>query len=132
MAGELAFSAGELAAMQATQEAHMMDTCVIQVFTAGARNAAGIKAVSYVDGSAIACGFHIKTVADQLEATKVKTTKPELRLPLATVVTGKDRIKLTHRYGVAITAEIYQIVGEPKRGPSGLVLELERVTDGTT
>lgn len=131
MSGELAFSTAELAAMQATQTAHMMDTCVVQTFAAGTADGWGINADTYTDGTAIFCGFD-NTAGDEKQGeSEVVQYDATLRLPLTTAVTESDRIKLTHRFGVAISpAEIYEIT-RIRRGPSGLLLELEQVTDGT-
>ena len=56
MAGELIFTAAELTAMQTVQAAHMMDTCIVQAFSAGAANPWNVLADGYTNGSAIFCG----------------------------------------------------------------------------
>jgi hypothetical protein len=40
----------------------------------------------------------------------------------------KDRIKITHRFGVAITNLVFEVISFAERGPSGLVLNLTQVT----
>ena len=54
-----------------------------------------------------------------------------IRLPLDTVVTAKDRIQITQRFGVEITSLTYKILGAIRRGPSGLTMNVALVTDGS-
>lgn len=131
MAGELIFTAAELADMQATQSGHMMDTCLIQVFAAGSVNAWNVPASGYTNGSAIFCGYEAVSGDEMQGETEVVEIDGRFRLPFGTAVKPTDRIKLTHRHGVAVTAEYYEIVGQARRGPSGLVVDVVRVKDGT-
>lgn len=125
------FTASELERFQATQESAMMDTCRVLVFTAGTSNAYGQPAITYVAGAAIVCGWKPNT-KEMMADTQVPTWDGRLRMPIATAVGNKDRIRLTHRYGVALSpTQDYEIVGNPERGPSGLVLKLKSVTDGS-
>jgi hypothetical protein len=50
----------------------------------------------------------------------------QLRLPINTVISGVDRVRITHRFGVMLLniGVEYELIGEPMRGPSGLVLKL--------
>ena len=119
-----AFSATELAGMQATNESAMMDTCIVQGYTA-TTDPFGQPTVTYVDRSPIACGFNPKGGREVAgEDTAPIITDASVRLPIATIVDRKDRVKITHRFGVVIAPQVYEIVSEPRRGPSGLVLDL--------
>jgi hypothetical protein len=51
-----------------------------------------------------------------------------LRLPLGTAVDAADRIEIVQRFGVAHAGEMYEVVGDPRQGPSGLVCSLAAVT----
>jgi len=109
----------------------MMDACTIDAYTDGGADDYGNPNPTWVSGSEIACGLHMLDVAEVLDASNVPTVDAKLRLPIATSIDPRDRITITKRFGVAITAEKYIIVGQPKRGPSGLVLELKAVVDGS-
>jgi len=107
----------------------LWDTCVIQVLTT-ARDDLGQPIKTYTDGSAISCGVYLRSASDVSAAfgtaAQVDAT---LRLPLTTTLTKDDRVKVTHRQGIALTtAEIFEVVGEPRRGLSLLVADLKRST----
>ncbi len=131
MSGELSFSAAELAGLQAAQQAHMMDTCTVDVYTDAGADAYNNPNPSWVSGSALACGFMATKDDEGNAAGDVPVRDARLRLPIATVITSKDRITITKRHGVSITPVTYGVVGTPQRGPSGLVVALELVTDGS-
>ena len=123
------FSTSDLAFMQATQEAHMMDECTIDVYTEGAANELGLPGVSYVSGVAVKCGFEPVKPEDGVGAADVPMLDAKLRLPVSTSITPHDRVTVTSRFGVAVTSVTFEVVGEVKRGPSGLWLDLVKVTD---
>jgi len=129
MAGSLSFSTSELAGLQSAQDAHMMDTCVRLVYTLGATDSHGKQAESWVVGATIDCGFYPGRSTEVMHWTEVVLTEAQIRLPISTVLNNRDRLRITHKHGVAITAETYEIVGQPLRGPSGLLLNLRRVTE---
>ena len=64
---------------------------------------------TYTDGSAIACRFVPERGAESHGADKTLTIMPaQVRLPLGTTVTAKDRIKITKRFGVPLgTAMVF-------------------------
>ena len=127
----------DLADMQETQEASMLDTCDILTYTAGAINEYGKPApASWVSsGIPTECGFgymqSIGGVSSYEAPDQVATMRTVLRLPLDSVVTRKDRIELTRRFGSDITPEYYHILGEIRRGPTCLTCDLALVTDGS-
>lgn len=106
----------------------MQDTCIIQAYSA-TPDTYGDPVPTYTDGAAIACGFDPtggrESWRPDMTALHVDAT---VRLPIATTLDTRDRIKITKRFGVAITAIVFEIVGLPQRGPSGLVVELVKVT----
>lgn len=127
-----AFSTDELAGLQAAQEAHHMDTCTIDVYTDAGADAFGNPNPSWVAGSALACGFQPSVPDEELDASHVPVFDAKLRLPIGTTVNPQNRITITKRHGVTLSpSRTFEIVGEPKRGPSGLVVELKAVTDGS-
>lgn len=105
----------------------MQDTCIVQVYSVGSTDDYGNPVAAYADGSAVACGLRLLRPDEVQASGEVATIEAELRLPLATAVKPLDRIKLTHRYGEVLSAaEVFEVVGPVKRGPSGLVVRLAR------
>jgi hypothetical protein len=122
----------ELAAMQTAQEAHMFDAC--QVGTVGTTQDAVGELVpgapSY--GAEQACGFHMVSGTWSAEyrtgdGTIVKADA-KLRLAHDAAITVTSVVKVTKRYGTAITPLVYEVVGVPAAGPTGTVVYLRAVS----
>lgn len=125
------FATPDLAGMQTTQDEHMMDTCTIGTYTTSSTDDYGAPIPTWPAGSPISCGFRVFRVDEVLGQTMVPTADAQVRLPIGTSFGPKDRITITHRHGVNVTDQAYGIVGDAKRGPSGLVVDLRRVSDGS-
>ena len=123
-------TANDRAMMQAIQADLYHDTGRVMKYTApGVGNWGPIGQPSYPAQTAISCGFKPGRVREVMDNGQVVMAQPELRLPLGTAVTALDRFEVTHRYGEALTTtEVYAITGI-RRGPSGLVLDLETCTE---
>jgi hypothetical protein len=128
---DFAFSAAELLTMRAAQNGHMMDVGTLDRYTLAAADAYGNPNPSWPTGSATICGYRQARPDEILEASDVPYFDASLRLPIGTVIDTKDRFTLTHRHGTAISAIRHEIVGQPQRGPSGLVVRLKVVDDGS-
>ena len=117
----------ELARFRTTQDSAMMDLCVIQTFTE-ITDTFGQMIRTWTDGDPIAMGIDTRPGSENrtAEMTIVKEDAT-VRLPIDTTVTIRDRIKVIMRHGSAIEPIIYGILEEPRRGPSGITLRLERV-----
>ena len=81
----------------------------------------------------VACGFQFDNQTDEvLGRADVPTVDAQLRLPAGTKICSWDRFRLTHRLGVELAEYIdFEIHGEPKIGPSGIVCELMQAKDVT-
>jgi len=134
MASELKLTDDEMNWMKEVQDAHMMDMGKVRTFSAGTVNGYGIPANSWVDGVEIACGFQFANRTDEVQGeTDVVVIDAKLRLLHGTAITSQDRFLLMRRMGVVLpTAENYEVVGQPRQGPSGLYIDLARVLDGST
>lgn len=117
----------ELARLQAAQVSSLMDTCVLMQYTTIGETTYGTPVERWLDCGSYPCGFRPTVRRELLGQSEVPEAEAELRLSINTAVEHVERIRLTHRYHVAITPEEYDVVGEPKRGPSGLVLLLKKV-----
>lgn len=122
-----AFTTTELTRMQATQESAMQDTCRIGVYRE-VEDAYNNPTPTYPYGAALACGVeHVRV--DEVQGTgAVPEIDARIRLPIDTTIDERDRVMVTHRYGVEIAdPAVYEIEGPVKRGPSGLVLECKEL-----
>lgn len=125
-----AFTLGELDRMQSTQVGAMQDTCVIRSYSAS-QDSWGNPSVSYTGGAALACGFQHISPDEVQESGDVPRVDGRVRLPLGTELDERDRVRITHRYGVELSSpETYEVVGPARRGPSGLYVDLRLVGSG--
>lgn len=124
-----ALRAGELAGMKTAQEWHMMDTCQVLAYSQ-TPDAYNIPSPTYTAGSTIACGLGPISFGEVLAQAEVPAATAEIRLPIATVITSEDRIRMIGRLGTTLgTPEDYEIVGNPRQGPSGIVAQVKRITE---
>ena len=105
----------------------MQDLCVVQSFTDVADDYNQLIR-TWADGEPIACGFDPTGGREvtRSDATVV-FTDAVVRLPLETEIDPAFRIKVLTRFGVVVEAVVYGIAGDIQRGPSGLVLNLQKV-----
>lgn len=123
------FTAAELTALEGAQEAHMMDICTIGVYHA-VPDSYGIPTPTYTASSPVICGLDENARLEVQSRGEVVMVDAVLRLPIGTVVDSRDRITITHRFGSELTVKpVYNIIGAPRRGASGLLLNLAIVTE---
>jgi len=122
------FSTADLTNMRTTQDAHMMDTCILQTCTQTADSFRQL-VETFADGAAISCGLDMRPGSERHTADKtVINYDATVRLPIASSPTTKDRVKVTKRHGTALGAAlIYNIVGPIQMGPSGVRLMLKKI-----
>lgn len=120
-------TAAELAKMQTTQVESLMDTCVIMTYTQ-ALDDYGAEVTTWPDGATVDCGLNMTPSRESRQADmNVERIDATIRLPLNTVVKSSDKIRITHRFGVAITALVFEVIGAVRRGPSGLQIDLQAI-----
>ena len=118
----------ELAAMQATAESSFFDECYILRRTRE-QDAFGQEIDTWTpEDDPIDCGFEpgapLTRVGNVLSVTDVDAV---LRVPIDTDLDLDDRVRLSERHGVAVTAEDFTVFSKPRRGPSALIMDLKRV-----
>jgi len=128
-------AADDLVMMRADQAQSLWDTCRVLAYTPGTTDEYGMpEPASYVRGDAISCGLDMtgrRMQSEGMGSTQVSLADAVLRLALDTTLDNRDRIEITDRFGEALgTPLVYEVVGEPERGPSGLVVLLKLATDG--
>lgn len=129
----MTFTPGELSQLKATHESHYSDTIIVQTFTSENLDTFGDSVnATYTDGSSISALFSPKGSSErrlQLPEMRVSEFDAVLHLPAGTTITDKDRVKITHRYGVALSpALVYSVTGTPLEGISGTIVALKKVT----
>jgi head-tail adaptor len=121
------FSAAELEGMQATQEAAMMDQCELLIRSESAADDYGMPVVRWLVSGTPMCGLDTKASKEFLQA-EAPYYDARVRLAIDTDISGVDRIRITHRFGVELGTPIeYEVQGEAIRGPSGLVVMVRAV-----
>lgn len=126
-----AFASAELAAMQAAQEAHMMDVCQVGVRSTS-QDALGELIDSFTYGADVACGLD-QEVDRSREYRSPDGTIVEadavVRLPAGTSMASDSRVKVTQRLGTTLASALtYEVSGVPAEGPSGVVALLRVVS----
>ena len=122
-------SAAELARMRSTQISSLMDTCVVQRYSASANSYNELIPTWTDDASSTACGLDMRSGSERYGNKQVSVVyDASLRLPITVSVDVKDRIKITRRYGeILSTPLVYDIAGPVQRGPSGIRLLLRKL-----
>lgn len=125
------FTATELTRMRSTQDGAMQDTCRIGAYTA-TDDGYNLPDVTYVYGVEVICGLELVNPNEEHASGEVPVIDARLRLPIGTAIDEHDRIRVEQRYNEEITTpQVFEIEGPVKRGPSGLVLDLRLVDDGS-
>ena len=128
----MTLTATQITQMQNQAGDLMHDTCVVQTYTSTTLDSYRQPTVTYPDGSAISCGFRWKTSKDAFSvggAGVVAEGDAELRLPIGTTITAKERVKITYLRGSVLgTALIFQVIGEPRPGLTAILVDLKRAT----
>jgi hypothetical protein len=135
------FGSAELSRLQSTQESAMQDRAVRLMYqetaddygnpsphyqTMGGEEFPLDFPAAYAD---LICGLEHLNPEEMQNTGEVPRITARLRLPIDTVIDERDRIQMTHRYGVPLdTEQVFEIVGPVRRGPSGLVLDLALCT----
>jgi hypothetical protein len=126
------FTAAELERMQSTQSDAMQDICELLVYAPTPADDYGMPQRKYVVRQSLECGIEHTRQGDAMGQGQVAVGDAVLRLPIDTDLTNVDRITVYERFGtLQASAKTYEIMGDAKQGPSGLVLDLRQVTDGS-
>lgn len=122
------FTTAELGRMEGAQEAAMMDVAVRWMYSKGEVDEYGKPAVVFIEGVELVCGFDPSARPEAMDGAEVVMADAVMRLPQGTELDARDRLEVTERFGVLVEEpEVFEVIGEAERGPSGLVLRLRRV-----
>lgn len=127
----LKFSAQELDDFELVQEAHMMDTCLIaEPSTTQDDYNNDVETFDWVNAEQSACGFNANPSKEVLN--QVPASEAVIRLPALTVISNQARVRITKRFGATQSSPVdYEVIGMPRLGPSGYLIWLKKVTDGS-
>jgi hypothetical protein len=124
------FTVAELERMRSTQDNAMQDTCVILTYappTDDYGNPDLTDASAYTAGESFECGVEMVSPDEVQASGKVPDIDAHIRMPLDTVISEADRVRVSHRYAENTDDVDYEVAGPVKRGPSGLVVECRKV-----
>lgn len=122
-------SSDDLIWMRAGNEGLFTGTCVRMVYTM-ALTRSGAEETTWPDGATYPCRFGSLSGSENpgQDLTKLRYGAT-LCLAHDAVFDYRDRVRLTHHLGEELAEpEEFEIVGHPERGPSGLLLQLRRIT----
>lgn len=116
-----------MAYVSGAQQAYMLDRAVVRRYQiTGSSDDYGTPEIAYIDGPELVCSFDDQRAKEQRTTAQVDTHDAIIRLPVDTVITNLDRILLTRRMDTALSPTVeYEIDGEIKRGPFGIVCPLK-------
>ena len=114
------FSTIELNGMRETQEAHMMDECVIYHVVSKSKDRRGQYVNVFDKGTTSICGVQLEPLsAYGGEGMKLADVDMILRLPLGTVIQPDDEVEITKRFGAEVPVKRYEVHRYTNDGPSG-------------
>lgn len=128
-------STSQLDIMNVSSEDRMMDTAVIMNRT-DTRDDVGQPIPAWADGTTISCGFAFspfKFRSRELgtlgaEESSEILVRARVSLDYQDEIVESSRLRLTYRYGVALTTpQTYEVQGFNEIGPSAMVVNLKRV-----
>lgn len=121
------FSSTELDRMRDTQDAAMQDACDLLIYGVTGMDSHGMPIEGYVLQATSACGLDLRASREMLNA-EMHVYDARLRLPIGTVISNVDRVRVTHRFGEMQETPIeFDLIGEVRKGPSGLLVNLRNV-----
>lgn len=120
----------ELEGLRATQEAAMLDTCVLMSY-GETLDSIHHPVPTWTDGPLSICGLDMTGGSEQRGSQRTLVRwDAKLRLPLDTNIQLKDRVRIVLRFGRPCAPIVYDVAGPTEQGPSGLVVPLKKTEPG--
>ena len=114
------FSTIELNGMRETQEAHMMDECIIYHVVSKSKDSRGQYVNTFDKGMTTICGVQLDPLPYEYSGSFVEGDMDAImRLPLGTVIEPDDEVEITKRFGAEVPVKRYQVVRYTNDGVSG-------------
>jgi len=130
------FSSTELTRMRSAQDGAMQDVCRIGVYRESTDGYGNPDTTSpedlWVYGEEQICGMEHVRPQEAQGTGEVPVIDARIRLPVDTEIDERNRIRVKERYNEDLDeAQVFEIEGPVRRGPSGLVVECRLVDDGS-
>ena len=129
-----ALQADELERLEGAQVEGMMDACTILALREGDVDEYGqpkrmwTEVELWVD---CPCGLNVGARVEVMDGAQMAITDAVLRLPVGAPVDNLSRIEVTRRFGTVLDEPLtFGVIGMPRRGASGLLVNLRTVSDG--
>jgi len=123
------FTTDDIANMRSCQSLHMMDTAVIQARVQTLDTFGQMVETFPADSVAVVCGLDMRPGVERhtTEGNTI-TYDATIRLPIGTVITPADRIKITKRFDETLAVPlVYEVMSPIQQGVSGLRYALRRL-----
>ena len=128
----MTFAAAELAAMREAQESFMGDACQIGTIHESQDDLGQPVPEPASYSAETPCGLQmtggLQSAERRTSDGTIVSADAKLRLPHDAAITDTSVVKITKRFGAAITPIVYEVMGAPALGPSGIVCYLLAVT----
>ena len=126
---DLFFTTDDIEFMRDCQNAHMMDTCVIQARVLTVDTFGEMVETFPADSLPVYCGLDMSPGSERhMPNGAVITYDAAIRLPIGTVVNPVDRIKITKRFQETLAVPlVYEVMSPLQQGVSGLRFALRRI-----
>lgn len=116
-----------ISALRNYQTDRMYDTCKL-LTPVEVRGTAGSVSHTYNEGTELLCGFEPAPGSERRSMTAEPVTwEATIRLPFGTVVSEKQMIRITSRWGIEISPVDYEIVSPPQEGPTAVRVRVKKV-----
>lgn len=122
-------AATDLERMREAYDATLLDSCKIGTLTETTTGT--YKSSTFVYGAEISCGFKEYRKDESIDGAQAQVIDAVIRLPWNTAISNDDRIRMTKRYGEAITELDYAIVGAIVRGLQGVQVKVALAPGGS-
>lgn len=129
-ADPLTFGDKRLEFMQRAQEAHMLDRCTLHYPTSEGTDGYNVPVLGDQEFQT-QCGYDASGGREVSDGSETVVADAALRLPLAMLpyVSKFGKIEITERHGRRVDPPlVFEMIGDPDEGPSGIVLTLRRVS----
>ena len=112
----------------------MQDKCELLDYQTVGQDEFGNPIKAYAVMDTVDCGYAPNRQVEVMDGTQVAVTDAQVRLSLDNEATidNLGRVRITYRFDEQLVSPIsYEVIGQASRGPSGLLVNLRLVTDGS-
>lgn len=123
----LPMRAGKLALIRAATARTFKDECVILTYAEAGQDRHGSPVVGHTAGRALRCDFADAGGPEVRFTQHTPVKQARVRVPWGTVVTSKDKIRITKRANQKITPLEFEVDGDPEVGEDCTLVKLRKI-----